>query len=182
MSRLSSKLSEAVETFPFKDVTVCLNRALAAERDRLMGELAAVQSENRMRKDTKALREQIDAVTARMQDSLVTVRITGVPYAEYQRWLNANPPRKGKQELFNVDTFFTYAAKRSASIVDGEVVEQITPEEWDLLDEKLINSDFNAIAAAVLEVNNQGVPGFLLTASARTAASPVTSESHSPQE
>jgi hypothetical protein len=176
---LSDKLQH--RTFPTKDVTLCLDAALSAERDAAMAELAKQQQDSRLASGKGAIQKRITEIESRMRDSLVTLRITGLPFAEYNKAVHANPPRKGRQETFNPTTFFLYVARKSTQYIDeaGEA-HDITGEEWDRIESGLTDGEHDNLATAVIEVNRtqglQGV-GFLGRASEKITGSPETSGS-----
>lgn len=184
---LSDKLQH--RTFPTKDVTLCLDAALSAERDAAMAELVEARSQDSGRLAGNAARpiqKRIDEIESRMRDSLVTLRITGLPFAEYNKCVHANPPRKGRQETFNPTTFFLYVARKSSEYIDeAGAAHPITGEEWDQIEAGLTDGEHDNLANAVIEVNRtqglQGV-GFLGRASATTQGSSETSASPEPSE
>lgn len=177
---LSDKLQH--RTFPTKDVTLCLDAALSAERDAAMAELVKAREDDAKRLAGNAARpiqKRIDDIEERMRDSLVTLRVTGLPFAEYNKCVHANPPRKGKQEAFNPTTFFLYVARKSAKYIDDSGAHDISPEEWEQIEAGLTDGEHDTLANAVIEVNRtqglQGV-GFLGRASGTTPDSSETSD------
>lgn len=184
---LSDKLAH--RTFPTKDVTLCLDAALSSERDAAMAELVKARQTDsgRLASNTAGrIQKQINEIEARMRDSLVTLRIVGLPFAEYNKCVHANPPRKGKQESFNPTTFFLYVARKSAKYIDENGDPQdISSEDWEALEASLTDGEHDNLANAVIEVNRtqglQGV-GFLGRASATTRDSSEISEPPAPSE
>jgi hypothetical protein len=184
---LSDKLQH--RTFPTKDVTLCLDAALSAERDAAMAELVKAKDADSGRlagNGTGAIQKRITEIESRMRDSLVTLRITGLPFADYNKAVHANPPRKGRQETFNPTTFFLYVARKSTQYIDeAGAAHDITGEEWDRIESGLTDGEHDNLATAVIEVNRtqglQGV-GFLgrasekITGSLETSGSPELSE------
>lgn len=160
--------------FPWKDVPLCMKPKLVEERDAAMARVASAQ-----RQKTKAtvdddrlatpaaivspaLAEAIAEVTRldeEIQASLITLRIVGVDRVKYNKFMLANPPRRGKPESFDSSKFFMYVARRTALYVDdsGETHE-ITPQEWDVLDPDggggiIGDGEHDRIAQAVIDVN-----------------------------
>jgi hypothetical protein len=183
---LSDKLQH--RTFPTKDVVLCLDAALSAERDAAMAELVKANDPATRRlagNGGREVQKRIDAIEDRMRESLVTLRITGLPFAEYNKCVHANPPRKGKQETFNPVTFFLYVARKSATYVEGDEALPISDEDWAALEGALTDGEHDNLANAVIEVNRtqglQGV-GFLGRASATTTDSSETSAQPEPSE
>ncbi len=164
---LADKLSK--RTFPTQDVTICLDAALGAERDALMTQRGPAAA-----KRLKALEEK-------MRDSLVTIRVTGVPYGEYLKVQRQHPGRKGIDFTgFNTETFWGDFIYKTASIVDGDDVQKLTDvprKQWDELVDGLTAADLDALAIAVDATNSKRVEtGFLSIGSASTEPSSPTSE------
>lgn len=177
---LSEKLSK--RTLPTQDVTLCLDGALTAERDALLSRIAEL--EKKRQKDAEAgsdrarnpeLAKALKAVAdieERMRESQVTLRISGLPFVEYNTIMRAHPPKKGAQSPFNAETFFLAAAKVSAQYVgdDGEL-EAISDDDWSVLEQSLTDGEHDLLANAVLFVNRtyaQASPAFLGHASKPT--------------
>lgn len=182
---LSEKLSKG-RTFPTKDVQLCLDAALVAERDRAMEALAdAVKKNTTDGRLTgvagKAERAELDEIEERMRASVITLRVTGLPFKEYNDCVRANPPRKGRQETFNTSTFFLYTARRSTRYVnDAGELEPISDEDWARIEADLTDGEHDLLAGAVIEVNRtQGLSGvgFLGRSLPTTRSSDETSES-----
>lgn len=187
MSSLTDRLNN--RKFPTKDITLCLDGELTQQRDTALAELAQAKqraSERLTGGGTAEIQKRIDAIEDQMRESLITIRITGLPFTEYNKCIQACPPRKGKQEVFNASTFFLYTARRSSHYIDGEGNPQpITSEEWDQIEAALTDGEHDLIASAVIDVNRtQGMTGvgFLGHASATTPASSETSELPAPTE
>jgi hypothetical protein len=184
---LADKISK--RTFPTKDVVLCLDAALGAERDAALAELAEARSRDsgRLASNTTApLVQKVNEIEDRLRDSLITIRVVGLPFAEYNKIMRAHPPRKGKQEAYNVETFFPDVVYKSGSLVEGDEVTKLTDsdrKEWDALVDLLTDKEFDVLVDAVLATNRtlQEV-GFLgrgsatTTDSSETSASPETSE------
>jgi hypothetical protein len=205
MSGLSSKLAAA--SMPFEDVRICLDGQLNKERDDALAELAeAGQSLNRASArrssdvrltdpapDTSAeqaavddARAKVEAIEERMRAATATLRVFGVDFETYNKYLSANPPRKGKQEDFNNQTFFLYVAERTAKYLEsGGELSDIEPAEWEDLRQRLTDGDHDKLADAIVTVNRingrQGVD-FLFDASGKTTVSSETSELPEPSE
>lgn len=164
MSDLLERLEE--HEFPTEDVRICLKPQLLTERDEAMTRVA---SANRERKQTTeddrmvappvspALAAAIAAVkdiNDKIQAASITLRITGVDRLKYNRFVLANPPRKGKGEPFDPSTFFIYVAKQTAAYVDAQgETHEVTDAEWASIDKKLNDGEHDRIAQAVINVN-----------------------------
>jgi len=189
MSKVSQKLKSA--KFPFKDVSISLDRALGAERDELLqarpplaARAAAVVEEKApdarlggpsVAKELQKLDKKIADVETAMRDSAITLRITGVSFGTYNEYIAANPPREGKQEQFNSSTFYIYVARRTAqSLEDDGTLEPVTDTEWDDIEANLTDGEHDRIAMAVVAVNRtEGLRGvdFLSNISGATPSS-----------
>jgi hypothetical protein len=186
---LSEKISK--RTFPTRDVTVCLDGQLSQEREKA---LAAVAEANERKSDRlasdgglKAALAKVAELEAAMRDSLVTIRVVGVPFALYNKIQHAHPPRKGHPEGFNPLTFFTDAIYESSLLIEADadpVPLTDTPrKDWDAFVDSLTDAEFSQLARAVTDVNNTGREfGFLgrisetIPDSSETSDSPETSE------
>jgi hypothetical protein len=162
-------------TFPTRDVVLCLDAALSAERDAAIAEvtrLSQVQEKareagsSRMRNpELAAAQKKVAELEERMRDSLVTIRVTGVKYAEYNSIQFAHKPRKGHNEAYNPISFFPDLVYKSSYEIDGETVTKLTDtprSAWDALVEELTDAEFTELANAVIAVNGiKAGTGFL---------------------
>jgi hypothetical protein len=164
-------------TYPHRDVTICLDAGLAAERDALMVRVKGRKSPA----DAKAVKELED----RMRDSLLTIRVTGVPRLEYAKVQRAHPSKNPLQS-FDPDTFFMDFIYKTGFEVDGDEVTRLSEwnrSEWDEIADGLTDAEFTALATAVHETNVERVEtGFLSVSSAQTGHSTQTSEQPEPGE
>jgi hypothetical protein len=185
---LSEKISK--RTFPTTEVKFCLDAALSAERDQALRDLADARATDSGRLASNvagAAQKRVAELEKAMQDSIVTVRVVGLPFAEYNKIMRAHPPRKGKPEGLNPETFFPDVVYKSGWLVeDGKDPIKLadTPRsEWDALVAVLTDAEFDDLAKAVNVVNRtlQEV-GFLGRGSGKTEDSSGTSESPAPSE
>lgn len=164
-------------TYPHRDVTICLDAGLAAERDALLQKVKGRKSPA----DVKAVRDLED----RMRDSLLTIRVTGVPRAEYAKIQRAHPGKTPMQS-FDPDTFFPDFIYKTGFEVDGDEVSKLSEwarSEWNEIADGLTDAEFTALATAVHETNVQRVEtGFLSAGSGQTEPSTQTSEQPEPGE
>ncbi|MFF9565728.1 hypothetical protein ACF1AJ_20435 [Leifsonia sp. NPDC014704] len=192
MSTLSEKLS--ARKFPQRDVTICLNGELSLRRDEAMAEMVrALQAEKEGRatdarlgqSPSAAAQRKVDEIEKEMRDESVTLRFTGVPFGEYNKFIIQNPPRKGNQidlaSGFNTQAFFMFVARRTGVHVDEQGREnEVTEAEWDAIELALTDGDHDRIAEAIITVNRrEGQRGvdFLSPVSERTPDFSETSES-----
>lgn len=173
-------------TYPTKDVTICLDAALSAERDRLMARQAQ-PSDDRVRSGKASIAKEIAALEDRMRDSLLTIRVTGTDYATYNSVQFAHKPRKGRMEAFNPTTFFTDIVYKTSYEVDGDELVALRDQprgDWDEIANGLTDAEFTELANAVIATNGvRAATGFLdrnasgtTPDSSETSGSPETSE------
>jgi hypothetical protein len=167
MSKIDAAL--AAHKFSSRDVSVCLNGELNTKRDLLYAELSQVQKaqDDGTASDTRlaaspvaAVKKKIAVLEKEMLAATITLRITAVPYGEYNKFVIQNPPRKGHagdaQWGFNTQDFFVFVAKRtSKSVEDDGTLEDITDEQWSRIIASLTDGDHDRIGAAVIEVNRR---------------------------
>lgn len=161
-------------TYPHVDVTICLDAALAAEREGLLAQRGPVAA-----KQLKALEES-------MRDSLLTVRVMGVPRGEYMKIQRAHPGQTPLQ-AFNPDTFFYDVIYKTGFEVEADgTLTRLADwkrSEWDEITDGLTEGEWNDLAQAVHNVNvNRVETGFLSRGSAQTEPSTPTSEQPEPGE
>lgn len=172
MSKIDAAL--AAQKFAHQDVAVCLNGELNTARDKLHAELvqATKARGEDAANDTRlgsspvaALQKKVAALEQEMLAATITLRITAVPYGEYNKFVIQNPPRKNNagdaKWGFNTQEFFTFVTKRTAkSVEDDGTLEDITDEQWTKIIASLTDGDHDRIGAAVIEVNRlQGARG-----------------------
>lgn len=160
---LNDKL--ASKKFPHRDVRICVDGELSAEWSEAMATLVAAERDAERAKEGQGdsrlsggavgkARSVLAAVEERMQGALVTIRITAVPFGEYNKFLTQNPPRKGKNESFDPTTFYMFVARRTGQYVgDDGALEAISKEQWDAIEESMTDGDYDRIAQAVVAVN-----------------------------
>ena len=159
--------------FPHKDVSLCMKPQLIEARDAAMARVAANKRTSKPAVTDERMADpapmtspalvdalaEVQRLEAEIQANLITLRIVGVDRVKYNRFMLANPPRRGKNETYDSSTFFMNVARATALYVDdrGET-HAITPEEWDVLDPKggggiIGDGEHDRIAQAVIDVN-----------------------------
>jgi len=160
--------TEKKRTYRFTDVEVCLDAALSSERDALMVDKGP------------AVAKRIKEIESQMRDSIVTLRISGVPYQKYLQVQRAHPARKGRVEAFDPETFYPDFVYKHGAEVEGETVTPLSESprsQWDEFVSGFTTAEINAIASAVEETNGRRADtGFLSRGSAATEPSSPTSE------
>lgn len=192
MSVLSSKLAN--QKFAYRDVTFCLDGQLSARRDDAMQALVDAlrlaengKGDQRLAaKPGAAERAVVDAIEDEMREQSITLRLTAVPFGEWNKFIIQNPPRTGVSEGFNTSTFFMFVARKTGKFVtdDGEL-EDVSDAEWTEIENRLTDGDHDRIANALLEINRrEGQRGvdFLSRDSKKTIGSDETPESPETQE
>jgi len=154
-------------TYPHKDITICLDAELGAKRDALMTQRGP------------QAKKQLIALEQKMQESLLTIRVMGVPRAEYVKIQRAHPGTTPVQ-AFNPDTFFLDFIYKTGFEVDGDEVTKLSTwdrSEWDEIADGLTDGEWSDLATAVHEMNATRVEtGFLSRSSVQTGHSSQTSE------
>ncbi|MDQ7877373.1 hypothetical protein Q9R08_05215 [Microbacterium sp. QXD-8] len=160
MSNLSSRLQQ--RKMPTKDVRICLDLDLLAQRDEAMRGLAAAKS--RQNDDGRMVGSpsvnnalaRVTEVEDRIRDASIVIRITGVDRTKYNSFFLACPPRKARQEAFDTSKFYMHVARETGKYVDehGET-HDITSEEWADIDKVITDGEHDRIAEAVLYVNRE---------------------------
>lgn len=180
MSNLSDRLSQ--RKMPHRDVQICLDLDLLAERDEAMTRVrpSSVQ-DDRMVSASSTAKARVAELEEHIRAASITLRIKGVDRLTYNRWLVECPPRKGKQEPYDSNKFFMHAAKNSAVYIDESGAEaEIDEDDWATIDKMITDGEHDRIAKAVLHVNRAvgGVDvGFFVSASETTRGSTETSAS-----
>ena len=162
-------LTGKTRTYPTEDVTICLDAALSAERDRLTGERGPDAA------------KRIKELEERMRDSLITIRVTGVPYAEYLKIQHTHPARSGRYEPFNKETFYPDFVYKTGYEVeaDGSLskLSENPRKVWDEIASGFTVAELVALMQAVDRVNEtRAETGFLSRGSALTEPSSPTFE------
>jgi len=131
------------------DLVFCLDRPLAAELDRARTE-ARKQSDSRM---VGGVTQAVKELEKKAADASVTIRLSSLPWEEYNTLIGEHPPRDGHEEQFNSSTFFMAAAKATAVEVTGKSTVPIPDEDWDDFAAGLTDGEYDRLAGAVVQVN-----------------------------
>ncbi len=172
---MSDELDDLLDErrLPEKDVAICLDLTLLAERDQAMKKVQdtarahAAQAKPspdapmaggalaKAKRDLDAANAAVHEIEQRIASKSIVLRIFGVDRVTYNQWMLACPPRKGRQEVFDPTKFYMHAAKNSAKFVskkDGEL-KDITAAQWFRIDKTITDGEHDRIASAVIEVN-----------------------------
>lgn len=185
-------------TMPFRDVPICLNGALVFEREQALLTINQASARLRMAEaalrqhrqepaaderlgaadpayaeheqareqalaDVEAARARVAGIEARMRASEVVFRFTALPKDDFEQIRLA---AKG-----NASTLYTMLARASGKHVDGDEIDDIDDEVWELLEPNLTAGQWQLIVEAIDQVNvvegKQGL-SFLRSASPAT--------------
>ena len=90
-------------------VRICVAGDLAADADQLTAELAALKSKPGMSladgEERVRIQTEIDEIAALMREAEVEVRFRALPPKELSDLIAEHPPRPGKEEEWNLETF-----------------------------------------------------------------------------
>lgn len=165
----------AEDTRPEKVVPICLRGHLQAQWDELKAEFDALPDGDEQalmaeRGRKRRLAEQMEELRQEMAAGTVHFRLRALPRRRtpgmakdavvWHELVEQHPPRKGKDgkpdprdapQGINVATFFDALVK--ASIVEP----QLSDEQWQALDGKLTDGQFDQLAWAAWRLNRTGV-------------------------
>lgn len=142
------------------DVRVCLDGELIDQRNQL---------HDRMRRGGKAaqsafghpLEKELQAVLDQIQDATMTVRIRAVPAHRWVEAVIANPINEDPEKRFPGDTeqgcsivgLTLDLLPESASIVDGDTLQQLTADEWADVGNQIDFGEYAQLINGVVHVN-----------------------------
>lgn len=123
---------------PERVVDICLDADLGAEHRSLERDL---REANRQGADAKTLRgigEKIRDVEGRMKAAAVPFHVRGMSAFQRDEWLEAHPPREGKQEAFNPVTgeaalVATCCADPAMTVEQAHELRKVLGGDWDRL-------------------------------------------------
>lgn len=137
------------------DLVFCMDRQAAKEleqsrtRDRAGGSAYSGGKSARTKELEKAVK-----------DASVTIRITSMPWPDYNALQAQHPPVEGSGTSFNAETFFESAAKATAVEVTAKSTVPIPEEDWEEFIAGLTDGEYERLAGAVMQVNrNVGTVG-----------------------
>jgi len=131
------------------DVTFCMDRPLVKLLD-------AARAEDLSRDGSAYLggkSQKVKELEKQVRDASVTIRISSLSWSEYNELMNQHPPRDGKSEEFNSETFFSAAAQATAVEVTAKSTVPIPEEDWDEFVGGLTDGEYERLANAVMQVN-----------------------------
>ncbi len=174
---LKSRVKSA--RFAFRDVPICLDAALVIEREQALADvLTAGQDVQRASRDLATTagdmapdermgqkpahvielehsveaaktalgeaRSKVDEIEQVMRDDLVTLRFTAIPKDRF---------REIQAESGTPSEVYATLARESGKHVNGDTVEDIDGEVWDMLEGAMTAGQWQQIIAAIDEVN-----------------------------
>lgn len=131
------------------DLVFCLDRPLLKDLEAARTEHAR-EAEGRV---SAPKSKRVKDLEAAVQDASVTIRITSVPWEEYNELMLEHPPRDGHDEQFNSSTFYEAAAKATAVEVTPKSTVPIPEEDWDEFVSGLTDGEYDRLAGAIVAVN-----------------------------
>lgn len=131
------------------DLVFCLDRPLLKELESARAD-AERQAEGRMAKGNDP---RVKELEKQVKDASVTIRISSLPWDQYNALMLEHPARDGHDEQFNASTFFAAAAKATAVEVTEKSTVPIPEEDWDEFLDGLTDGEYDRLAGAVVQVN-----------------------------
>lgn len=131
------------------DLVFCLDRPLLKELESARSD-ASRQAEGRMARGTDP---RVKELEKQVEDASVTIRVSSLPWDQYNALMLDHPARDGHEEQFNASTFFAAAAKATAVEVTGLSAVPIPEEDWEEFLEGLTDGEYDRLAGAVVQVN-----------------------------
>ena len=164
-------------TYGHRDITICLDAELGSERD------ALIANKRKSPDEAKRLKQ----IEEEMRESLLTIRVVGVPRAQYAKIQGAHPGKPGTMQAFNPDTFFSdFIYKTGFEVEDDGNLSKLSEwnrSEWDEIADGLTDGEYTDLASAVFDLNKtRPDTGFLSRGSASTEPSSPISEQPEPGE
>lgn len=172
-------------------VDLCTDLSLAAEHERLTQKLSAAASvkDDRENDPRAAVAREITDLEQRMEAATVTFTLAALPRKRYAEIVAAHPPRDGDT---NDETFgLNVATAVDAILAEPDVVVAVTnkatgepedfdPAAWSDLADEMSNSQWEAFALAVINLNQGRTSApFSSVASVLTRRSDATSKPQS---
>lgn len=165
--------------FAYRDVDICMDGALVVERERALADvLASGQDVQRLSSDIAKTsddagaddrmgqkpaflveleaalevaqaslsdaRARVDAIEQEMRDDFITLRFTAVPKARF---------RELQAEAETPAEIYSALARECGKHVDGDTVEDIDGDVWDMLEDSMTAGQWQQVVAALDEVN-----------------------------
>lgn len=131
------------------DLVFCLDRPLLKDLEAARTEHAR-DAEGRV---SVPKSKRVKDLEAAVKDASVTIRVTSLPWEEYNGLMLEHPPREGHDEQFNSSTFYEAAAKATAVEVTPKSTVPIPEEDWDEFVSGLTDGEYDRLAGAIVAVN-----------------------------
>lgn len=145
------------------DLPFCMDRPIAEElrQAELAVAMAAKHGDSAYAGKAKPLVEaeaHLKDVKKRLADATVTVRLSSVPWERYTEIMLEHPPRDGKTEEFNSETFFKALARETAVEVTGNgSTVPIHDEDWDEFVAGLTDGEHDYLAETLVALNRSNL-------------------------
>lgn len=134
------------------DLVFCMDRPLAKELEHARSE-ARADSEQKDGAYSGGKSERVKELEKQVAEASVTIRLSSMPWSEYNELMTLHPPREGHDEQFNSSTFFEAVAKASAVEVTAKSTVPIPDEDWAEFVDGLTDGEYDRLAGAVVQVN-----------------------------
>lgn len=129
------------------DLVFCMDRPLVKELE------AARASDRDGSAYSGGKSARVKELEKQAKDASVTIRVSSLPWSEYNELMNEHPAREGHDEQFNSSTFFEAVAKATAVEVTGKGTVPIPDEDWQEFVDGLTDGEYDRLAGAVMQVN-----------------------------
>ncbi|WP_325091468.1 hypothetical protein [Leucobacter sp. M11] len=146
---MSLKTKNKQRKADYTDLQFCMDRPLLKELEQARAE-AAEAAAGRMTGGKTTRVKELEKLIA---EASVTIRVSSLPRGQYNELMLEHPPREGRDEVFNPETFFAAAAKASAVEVTEKSTVPIHEEDWDEFVDGLTDGEYDRLAGAVVMLN-----------------------------
>lgn len=133
----------------FVDLVFCMDRPLVKELE----DARADDRANSEKAYAGGKSARVKELEKAVRDASVTIRISSLPWSDYNALIAEHPPRDGVDETFNSSTFFEAAARATAVEVTATSTVPIPDEDWDEFVNGLTDGEYDRLAGAVVQVN-----------------------------
>lgn len=150
---MSLKTQLKKRTADHVDLVFCMDRPLVKELEAARAEDRAKSKDKDSAYSSAKKSDRVKELEKRSKDASVTIRISSLPWVEYNELMTQHPAREGHDEQFNSSTFFEAVAKATAVEVTAKSTLPIHDEDWQEFVDGLTDGEYDRLAGAVLQVN-----------------------------
>lgn len=142
----------------YTDVKVCLDGELIEERRALTDRMRREETQSAF---GNTLASKLQGVLTRIADATITVRIYAVSANRWVEAVIANPYAEDPEQRYPGDTeqgcsvvgLTLDLLPESARVVDGDTLQQLTPDEWDDIGNQVDFGEYAQLVNGVIHVN-----------------------------